>query len=86
MRISRIGPKGICRFALLSLVTSVSTVYAGAENQERAPIQELTLSVGGIPGQTRSYQDSAAIAQISADRSFGINDGHYFLGAKIVAL
>src|SRR5258705_10418516 len=44
------------------------------------------LSLGGIPGQTRSFQSSAGTAQISADRSFGINYGHRFLGARIAAL
>jgi len=39
-----------------------------------------------IPGQTRSLQDSAGSTQISADRSFGINYGHRFLGARIAAL
>jgi hypothetical protein len=46
------------------------------------PGQELTFSLGGIPGQTRSFQGSAGIAQISSDRGFGVNHGHYFLGPE----
>jgi Outer membrane protein beta-barrel domain len=52
----------------------------------RAQNQELTFSLGGIPGQTRGFQGSTGTAQISADRSFGINYGHRFLDAKIAAL
>jgi len=43
------------------------------------PHQDLTFSLGAIPGQTRSFQGSGGSAQISADRSFGINYGHTFL-------
>ena len=42
----------------------------------RAQNQELTFSLGGIPGQTRTFQGSAGTAPISADRSLGINYGH----------
>jgi len=58
----------------------------GAQSQERGANQELTFSLGGIPDQTRSFQGSASTAQVSADRSFGINYGHRVLGAKIAAL
>jgi len=51
-----------------------------------ARIRSLPFRSGGIPGQTRSFQSSAGTAQISADRSFGINYGHRFLGARIAAL
>ena len=61
-------------------------VPAGAQSQERGANQELTFSLGGTPGQTRSFQGSAGTAQVSADRSFGINYGHRFLEAKIAAL
>ena len=61
----------------------VSAIVAGLA---RGQNQELTVSLGGIPGQTRSFQSSAGTAQISADRSFGINYGHRFLGARIAAL
>ena len=65
------------------LLLLVSAIVAGPA---RGQNQELTFSLGGIPGQTRSFQSSAGIAQISADRSFGINYGHRFLGARIAAL
>jgi hypothetical protein len=52
----------------------------------RAQNQELTFSLGGIPGQTRGFQGSAGAARIFADRSFGINYGHRFLSARIAAL
>jgi len=65
------------------LLLLVTTIFAGPA---RGQNQELTFSLGGIPGQTRNFQGSAGTAQISADRSFGINYGHRFLDAKIAAL
>src|ERR1700756_3923447 len=65
------------------LLLLVTTIIAGPA---RGQNQELTFSLGGIPGQTRTFQGSAGTAQISADRSFGINYGHRFLDAKIAAL
>src|ERR1700756_3024002 len=65
------------------LLLLVTTIIAGPA---RGQNQELTFSLGGVPGQTRSFQGSAGAAQISADRSFGINYGHRFLGTKIAAL
>jgi hypothetical protein len=62
------------------LVTAIIARPALGQNQE------LTFSLGGIPSQTRSFQASAGIAQISADRSLGINYGHRFLDARIAAL
>jgi len=79
----RTFPRGARRtisFALLFLAAATITVPGRAQNQE------LTFSLGGIPGQTRSFQGSAGTAQISADRSFGINYGHRLVGAKIAAL
>lgn len=65
------------------LVLLATVIVAGpARGQNR----ELTFSLGGIPGQTRSFQAPADAAQISADRSFGINYGHRFLDAKVAAL
>jgi hypothetical protein len=62
-------------------------VPAGAQTQERSQNQDLTFSLGGIPGQTRSFKSSSVgVAKISADRSFGINYGHHLLGAKVAAL
>jgi hypothetical protein len=65
---------------LLLLVTIFIAGPARGQNQE------LTFSLGGIPGQTRSFQASSGTAQISADRSFGINYGRRFLDAKVAAL
>jgi len=65
---------------LLLLVTAIIPAPAHGQNQE------LTFSLGGIPGQARNFQGSAGTAQISADRSFGINYGHRLLDAKIAAL
>lgn len=65
---------------LLLLVTAIIPAPAHGQNRE------LTFSLGGIPGQTRNFQGSAGTAQISADRSFGINYGHRLLDAKIAAL
>src|SRR5258708_38890578 len=65
------------------LLLLVSAIVAGSA---RGQNQELTFSLGGIPGQTRSFQSSAGTAQISADRSFGINYGDRFLGARIATL
>src|SRR5258708_31096482 len=73
-------------FGMLFLATAIITMPLGAQSQERGANQELTFSLGGIPSQTRSFQGSAGTAQVSADRSYGINYGHRFLGANIAAL
>lgn len=73
-------------FGLLFLAAAAVTVPARAQSQEHGRNQELTFSLGGIPGQTRSFQGSAGTAQISADRSFGVNYGYRFLGVKAAAL
>ncbi|HET6929306.1 MAG TPA: outer membrane beta-barrel protein [Candidatus Acidoferrum sp.] len=65
------------------LLLLVSAIVAGPA---RGQNQELTFSLGDIPGQTRSFQNSVGTAKISSDRSFGINYGHRFLDAKIAAL
>ena len=85
MRVLPVGTRRI-RWSGLLLLAAISAGPARAQQQERAQNQELTFSLGGIPGQTRSFQGSAGRAQISADRSFGINYGHRFLGAKMAAL
>jgi hypothetical protein len=85
MRVLPVGTRRV-RWSGLLLLAAITAGPARAENQERAQNQELTFSLGGIPGQTRSFQGLAGRAQISADRSFGINYGHRFLGAKIAAL
>ncbi len=86
MRTFPVMTRRIPWFGLFFLAVAAVTVPARAQNQERGQNQELTFSLGGIPGQTRSFQGSAGSAQISADRSFGINYGHRFLGANIAAL
>jgi hypothetical protein len=86
MRTFPTGSKQILWLGVLFLVIATVTVPARAQSQEPGQNQELTFSLGGIPGQTRNFQGSAGAAQISADRSFGINYGHRFLGAKIAAL
>lgn len=86
MRIFPTGTKRIRWFRLLFLATATIRVPAAAQSQERAPNQDLTFSLGGIAGQTRSFQGSTDRAQISADRSLGINYGHSFLEAKVAAL
>src|SRR5258706_519822 len=65
------------------LLLLVSAIVAGSA---RGQNQELTFSLGGIPGQTRSFQSSAGTAKISADRIFGINYGDLFWGGRIAAL
>ena len=86
MRTFPTGGKQILWLGGLFLVVAAVTVPARAQSQEPGQNQELTFSLGGIPGQTRSFQGSAGAAQISADRSFGINYGHRFLDGKIAAL
>jgi hypothetical protein len=86
MRTLSTGSRQILWLGALFLVIAAVTVPARAQSQEPGQNQELTFSIGGIPGQTRSFQGSAGAAQISADRSFGINYGHRFLGTKIAAL
>jgi len=53
MRFSPIGASAIRRLGLLFLATFMMTGSAGAQNQH------LTFSLGGIPGQTHSFQGSA---------------------------
>jgi hypothetical protein len=86
MRTFPTGSKQILWLGVLFLVIATVTVPARAQSQEPGQNQELTFSLGGIPGQTRSFQGSAGATQISADRSFGINYGYRFVGTKIAAL
>src|SRR5258707_2470727 len=86
MRTFPTGSKQILWLGVLFLAVAAVTVPARAQSQEAGQNQELTFSLGGIPGQTRSFQGSAGAAQISANSSFGINYGHRFLDAKIAAL
>jgi hypothetical protein len=48
---------------------------------------EIALSLGGIPSQSRSFQNPAlGSTQISSDVSLGANYGHRLLNAKVAAL
>ncbi len=69
MRTFPVGTRRISWFGLFFLATAIITMPLGAQSQERGANQELTFSLGGIPGQTRSFQGSAGTAQVSADRS-----------------
>jgi hypothetical protein len=71
---------------LLLLVAATIAGPVRAQNQAQAQNQDLTFSLGGIPGQTRRFQTSPSAAQISADRSFGVNYGHRFMRARIASL
>jgi hypothetical protein len=48
--------------------------------------QEITFSLGGIPGQSRGLQGSGDRAQIAADRSLGINYGYRIVSTGFAAL
>jgi hypothetical protein len=73
--------------ALLFISEVVVIGNASAQSTEPLQSQELTLSLGGISGQTRSLRGSAAgTAQIAADRTLGINYGHHLVGTRIAAV
>jgi hypothetical protein len=80
MRTLTVGASRIRWSGLLLLITAMIASPARAQNHE------LTFSLGGIPGQSRTFQNPGGTAQISADRSFGVNYGHRFLGAGIATL
>jgi hypothetical protein len=86
MKTLPVGVRPIRWCGLLLLLTAIITRPARAQNQEQAQKQDLTFSLGGLPGQARTFQGSGGTAQISADRRFGINYGRRFLGARIAAL
>jgi len=71
---------------LLLLVVATIAGPVRAQNQEQTQNQDLTFSLGGIPGQTRRFQFSPSAAEISADRSFGVNYGHRFTRARMASL
>jgi len=74
------GPRWLAACTLLFIAAATITAPARAQNQE------LTFSLGGIPGQARSFSSSSGTSQISADHSLGVNYGHRVLGAKFTAL
>jgi hypothetical protein len=67
-------------FTLLLFIAATAAVPTRAQNQE------VTFSLGGIPGQSRGLQGSSGSANISADRAFGINYAHRLAGTGIAAL
>jgi hypothetical protein len=53
----------------------------------RAQSNDITLSLGGTPSQSRGFQSpTAGTAQTSADISLGANYGHRFLAAEVAEL
>jgi hypothetical protein len=75
------------RLVLLFISEVMVTGYAGAQSTEHVQRQELTFSLGGISGQTRTLKGSpAGTAQIAADRTLGINYGHRLVGTRIAAM
>ena len=75
------------RLVLLFISELIVTGYARAQSTEHLQSQELTFSLGGISGQTRSLRGSPAeTAQIAADRTLGINYGHHLVGTRVAAL
>jgi len=75
------------RLVLLFISEVIVTGYARAQSTEHLQSQELTFSLGGISGQTRSLRGSPAeTAQIAADRTLGINYGHHLTGTRVAAL
>ena len=75
------------RLVLLFISEVIVTGYAGAQSTEHVQRRELTFSLGGISGQTRTLKGSpAGTAQIAADRTLGINYGHRLVGTRIAAM
>jgi hypothetical protein len=71
--------QAVC-FTLFLFVMVTTAVPVRAQNQE------LTFSLGGIPGQSRALAGSSGSANIAADRSFGINYGRRLAGTRTAAL
>lgn len=68
-------------FLALELLAATFPVQAFAQSND------LTLSLGGIPNQSRSFRSpSAGSVQISADVSLGANYGHRLLDAEFAAI
>jgi hypothetical protein len=66
--------------------TSFLLLMAVAAAPAKAQSQELTFSLGGIPGQSRGLEGSSSSALISADRTFGINYAHRLTGIGFASL
>jgi hypothetical protein len=68
-------------FLALALLAPTFTVQALAQSND------ITLSLGGTPSQSRGFRSpTAGTAQTSADISLGANYGHRFLDAEVAAL
>ena len=75
------------RLALLFISEVIVAGYASAQGTEHLQSQELTFSLGGISGQTRTLRGSpTGTAQIAADRTLGVNYGHHLVGTRVAAL
>jgi hypothetical protein len=75
------------RLVLLFILEVIVIGYASAQSTEHLQSQELTFSLGGISGQTRTLSGSPiGTAQIAADRTLGVNYGHHLVGTRIAAL
>jgi hypothetical protein len=82
-----IGTRWIRRFGLLLIAVTVMAGFVGAQTSENVENQDLTFSIGGIGGQTRSLVGPPnGTVQISSDRTLGVNYGHRLVGAGIAAL
>ena len=72
---------------LLFISEVVVLENASAQSTEPLQSQELTFSLGGISGQTRTLRGSpAGIVQIAADRTLEMNYGHHLVGTRIAAV
>lgn len=81
MHVLCLGPKSSSRMIGLLFLGLFAFAYPVLTQN-----QEMTLSLGGIPSQSRTFQSSGAgTAQISGDLSLGANYGHRLLGAGIAA-
>jgi hypothetical protein len=75
------------RLVLLFISEVMVTGYASAQGTEHLHSQELTFSLGGISGQTRTLRGSlAGTAQIAADRTLGITYGYHLVGTRVTAV
>ena len=75
------------RLVLLVISEVIVTGCAHTQGTEHLPSQELTFSLGGISGQTRTLTGSpAGTAQTAADRTLGVNYGHHLAATRVAAL
>ena len=71
----------------LRLLVFLALALLAATSPAVAQSNDITLSLGGIPIQSRSFRSpSAGSVQISADVSLGANYGHRLLDAEFAAI